>query len=138
MHLKISHVKKEGKRNLKTRDDNASAQSQVSATRRQNVDEERRTTGATVEDLPTADSAELGELLAKINNEIALHQELQLVEDQPVDEEVSPVKVTRDDTIIYKCNCCQKPRLKLAFDIHRYESHQISTEIDGGDGRRET
>ncbi len=133
MHLKISHVKEEGKRNLKSRDDDASAQPRVTAARRRNVNEECQT-----EEVLDSDSLELGELATNINNEVALHQELQLVGDQPVDEQVSPEKVMSDDTMIYKCNCCQKLRLKLAFHIHRYESHQISTEIDGGDGHGET
>lgn len=127
MHMKIAHVKKESKRNLKPRADGASAQSRVVV-----VDEE-----CDAEALPN-DSLELGALATNINNEVGLHQELPLDEDSPDDEEVSSKKVTSDDTMIYRCDCCQKLRLQLAFDVHRYESHQISAEIDGGDGHGES
>jgi len=115
MHNGIAHVKKEMKRNLKS-----SAATRRTAPRREDGDdtivEEEQCAGVTISDLASI-----------INAEVALHPELYLTEEDQESSGAQPTKVSKEDTMIHMCTerNCEKLRLKLALDIHRYESHQI-------------
>lgn len=84
----------------------------------------------------------LGPLATKINAEVALHQELFITEEDPdandatAGSEDQRIKISKDDTMIHICTDpnCQKLRLKLAFDIHSHESHNIITNIGVAEG----
>eukprot|EP00985_Skeletonema_marinoi_P021850 scaffold13632_cov81-Skeletonema_marinoi.AAC.1 len=69
----------------------------------------------------------ISDLASIINAEVALHPELYLTEEDQESSGAQPTKVSKEDTMIHMCTerNCKKLRLKLALDIHRYESHQI-------------
>ena len=121
MHDGIDHVKKEMKRKLKS-----SAATRRTAPRREDGDdtivEEEQYAGGAISDLASI-----------INAEVALHPELYLTEEDQESSGAQPIKVSKEDTMIHICTerNCKKLRLKLALDIHRYESHQILPPIIG-------
>lgn len=120
MHLIIARVKEEGKRNLKSGGNDTNELPRARPAQRRIVGDE-----LDIEGLQN-DSLEIGPLAVNINNEVALHQEL--VVEEPMDGEIEASnKVTSDDTMICRCKIvgCEKLRLKLAFDVHKYESHQM-------------
>ncbi len=127
VHSDIARVKKETKRNLKSSSDGTATPR--AAPLRSDDD------GIIAEDfLSESGNVALGLLATKINAEVALHQELFLTEEDPdntTGSEAQREKISKDDTIIHICPDpnCKKLRLKLAFDIHRYESHKIITNI---------
>ena len=128
VHSDIARVKKETKRNLKSSSDGTATPRAASL--RSDDD------GIIAEDFPSesGNNVALGLLATKINAEVALHQELFLTEEDPdntTGSEAQREKISKDDTIIHICPDpnCKKLRLKLAFDIHRYESHKIITNI---------
>jgi len=120
LHLIIARVKEEGKRNLKSRGNDTNELPRARPAQCRIVGDE-----LDIEGLQN-DSLEIGPLAVNINNEVALHQEL--IVEEPMDGEIEASnKVTSDDTMICRCKIvgCEKLRLKLAFDVHKYESHQM-------------
>jgi len=137
VHRDIAHVKKESKRNFLKSSSDDTANPRAAPRRRADDDDIIAEASRTESGRVT-----LGCLATKINAEVALHQELFLTKEDPdandatVGSESQRIKISKDDTMIHICTDpnCQKLRLKLAFDIHIHESHNIITNIGIAEG----
>ena len=78
-----------------------------------------------------------GSLVADINEEIALHPTLMVVDPSTAAndtgdgsvrngaEETAQVKVLKEDTMVHTCSHCKKRVLGVALRVHMFEAHNV-------------